>query len=125
MKVEFLAEGSQDCPLLRLYDFEFEEAVSLRQIFVSLRDGARDLVHLEGESGFESMGGCQLTLRLGKRDLGIVQKAKAEFDCVLTQEGWDDMACRLEPFCQPGCSGYQWLNEDGNVSLLFSKAGQW
>src|SRR5437867_3317880 len=39
MKLEFLADGSQDCPLIRLYDFDFEEAVSLRQIVASLSDG--------------------------------------------------------------------------------------
>ncbi len=125
MKLEFLADGSQDCPLIRLYDFESEEAVGLRQIFISLSDGTRDSVPLDGERGFESIGGCRFTLRLGKRDLGVMQKAKAEFDCVLTQEGWDDMAWRLEPFCKSGGSGYQWLNEEGNVSLLLSKTGQW
>src|SRR5882762_3408035 len=106
MKIEFLADGSQDCPLIRLYDFEYEGAVGLLQVFISLSNGGRDLIQLDHEPGFESVGGCRLTLRLGKRDLGVVERARAEFDCVLTQEGWDDIAARLEPFCKPGCSGY-------------------
>jgi hypothetical protein len=125
MKLEFIADGSQDCPLVRIYDFGPEEAVSLRQFVASLCDGSRKSVQLDGETGFESIGGCRLTLQLGKRDFGLVQKAQSEFACVLTQDGWNNVAHLIEPFCASGCSGHQWLNEDGDASLLLSKTGQW
>jgi len=124
LKLEFLADGSPDWLLVRLYDFEPEDAVSLRQIFISLSHGSRELAHLDSERGFESIGGCRLTLRSGNRDLGVVQKAKTEFECILIEGAWDNMAGLVEPFCTD-CSGYQWLDEHGKISLLISKTGQW
>ena len=110
---------------MRLYNFEFEEAERLRQIVASLCEGSRDAVHLHGEPGFESVNGCRLTFQLGDHDSGLAQKGQAEFVCVLTPDGWGDVAHLIEPFCARGCAGYQWLNEEGTVSLLLSKTGQW
>ena len=49
MKVEHLASGSDDCPLIRLYDFNPVEAQWLRQITASLVTGDRHLVVLTEE----------------------------------------------------------------------------
>ena len=73
------------------------------------------------DPGVESASGCQLQLSLGEKDLGVVEKHKNTFDCILTEEGWKDVAFLLEPFCQQEKqSGYQWLCEESPISLLIS-----
>jgi len=84
MKLEFLAEGSQDCPLIRLYAFDVGEAVQLRKLFRSLSTGSRQAVALHEEPGTEPVGGCRLDLHLGKGDSGVVPKGLLKFECILT-----------------------------------------
>jgi hypothetical protein len=125
MKLEFLADGSPDCPLLRLYDFHHEEAANLHRILKSLGNGFRESVQLDEEHGFQAVSGCRLTLQVDKHNLGLVQTAPRIFHCALTNESWDWMAELVEPFCKPEGNGYQWLNEEGAISLLLSKTGHW
>jgi hypothetical protein len=129
MKLEFLAEGSADCPLIRLYGFDVPEVMRLREAFRSLCDGSRQEIPLHEEWWVESMEGCQLDLRSGPRDLGVVQRWPMKFDCVLTAEAWLEMVEKTDPFCgseapQAG-EVYQWLNSDGEISLLLAPTGEW
>ena len=74
----------------------------------------------------EPLGDCHLDLRLGPRDLGVVERLPMKFECVLTAEAWMEMVELTDPFCthQDG-EAFQWLNHDGEVSLLLSPDGQW
>jgi hypothetical protein len=127
MKLEFLASGSPDCPLIRLYDFDVAAAERLRELFRRLSDASLLCASLHEQLGVEAIDGCRLDLRLGSRDCGIVQTTPSSFECILTAEGWSQVVDLLEPFC--GSVGkprrYQWLNEDGEVSLLLSPLGSW
>jgi len=129
MKLEFLADGSDDCPLLRLYRFDAIGAMRLREAFRCLADGSRQNVPLHEEWWIEPLENCQLDLRLGKRDLGVVQRLPMRFECVLSRDGWLEAMEKTDPFCirpqneQPEI--YQWLNHDGEVSLLLSPTGKW
>lgn len=126
MKLEFLAEGSSDCPLIRLYDFDPIGAMRLREAFRTLSTGSRHSVPLHEEWWVEPIGECYLDLRLGARDLGIVQGLPLRFECVLTADAWADMASLVDPFCESvSVSSSQWLNKDGEISLLLSPNGQW
>ena len=126
MKLEFLAEGSTDCPLLRLYDFDPVGATRLREAFRSLHNGSRQMIPLHEEWWIEPMENCHLDLRLGARDLGIVQRLPLKFDCVLTAEAWIEMVEKIGPFCiHHDSDGFQWLNRNGEVSLLLSPTGTW
>ncbi len=124
MKLEFMAEGSDDCPLIRLYAFDVAEAMRLREAFRSLADGLRQNIPLHEEWWIETVEECHLDLRLGVRDLGVVRRLPMRFDCVLTAEAWMEMVELTHPFCtdQDG-EGFQWLNRDGEVSLLLSPTG--
>ena len=126
MKLEFLESGSPDCPLIRLYGFDNPAAVRLMALFRALADGSQPHLRLHEQLGVEASRGCQLDLRLGSRDLGVEQTS-ATFECVLTAEGWAEVADLTEPFCEVGDTGehYQWLNEDGKVTLLLSPTGRW
>ncbi len=127
MKLEFLADGSDDSPLIRLYGFDLAEAMRLREAFRSIADGSRQSIPLHEEWWVETVEECHLDLRLGARDLGIVQRLPMRFECVLTAEAWMEMVDLTDPFCAHQDDGevFQWLNSDGEVSLLLSPTGKW
>ena len=96
-------------------------------LFRGLADGSQQHIRLHDQVGVEAIQGCQLDLLLGSHDRGIEQTSPNTFACVLTSEGWAEVANLTEPFCEAvDLRGhYQWLNEDGRVSLLLSPTGAW
>ncbi|HTV65108.1 MAG TPA: hypothetical protein VMD98_05850, partial [Bryocella sp.] len=114
MKLEFLADGS-DCPLIRLYDFDPADAMRLREALRALSDGSRQSIPLHDEWWITTIQDCQLDLRQGKRDLGVVQRLPMRFECILTQAAWLEAMELTQPFCKTGSDDeivrYQWLNE--------------
>jgi hypothetical protein len=126
MKLQFLADGSPDCPLIRLYDFQPTDAQRLKELFDCLATGSRTSVSLHEEPGIEPVARCRLSLQVGKRNSGIIQEGPLSFELILTAAGWSDVAFLTEPFCefaQPNT--HQWLNEDGRISFLLSPDGRW
>jgi hypothetical protein len=126
MKLEFLAEGSLDCPLIRLYAFDQSAALRLRDLVNELATHARTGASLHEQLWIEQVKGCQLELRLDKRNRGVIQLAPLRFEFALSDEGWADVVGLLGPFCEThNPSRYQWLNEIGKISLLISPSGTW
>jgi len=126
MKMEFLAEGSADRPLIRLYDFDVVGARRLREAFRSLADGTRRTIPLHEEWWIEPVDECRLTLRLGVRNLGVVQRVSTSFDCVLTKDAWRDGASLTDPFCEAELTRSDtWLDQNGEIALLLSPSGLW
>ena len=124
MKLEYLANGSPDCPLIRLYDFTANDAQQLHVALLTLASGSAREVSLTNFLRVELVGGCHLTLLVDKRDKGIVFKASpTDFECAFTETTWDDVAWWVEPFIHDR-SGYQWLAY-GDINLLISGDGQW
>ena len=122
MKLDYLKDGSDDCPLVRLYEFQSAEIQRLRQSFESLASGAADHITL---GDVESVDGTQLTFTRAARDRGVVPSGPHTFDVVLTPDGWQRCIGLLEPFCEPSW-GYQWLCDDvGRIRLLVSHDGDW
>jgi hypothetical protein len=122
VKLDYLKEGSDDCPFIRLYEFRSAEIHRLRRLFESLASGAAEHLVLDE---IESMDGTRLTFTRAARDRGVVQNGPQAFDVVLTSEGWQRCIELLEPFCEPS-RGYQWLCEDvGRIRLLLSPTGDW
>jgi len=125
MKLEYLSEGSPDCPLIRLYRFTQEEALRLRAIVNELSNGHLQYLALHIQPGIEPIDECQLLMKRDKLDQGIVQRAPRRFECVLSEAGWRDVSLLLEPFCETDTRGFQWLVEKGPISLLISAKGTW
>ena len=126
MKLEFLAEGSKVCPLIRLYAFDQSSVLQLKDLVSALAAGTMARTALHRQPWIEPLDGCEFELRLGKRDQGVIQTGPLQFECSLSEEGWADIAFLLEPFCATGHpSGFQWLNERGKISLLISSSGMW
>jgi hypothetical protein len=124
MKFEYLADGSQDCPLIRLYAFNRAEARLLTHLVSTLVTGECQRVALQGEAWAEPVGGCSLTLGRGARNQGVYEVDPLKFECVLSSHGWSNVEGLLEPFCDSDPAGFQWLTSDGSVSLLISQSGQ-
>jgi hypothetical protein len=126
MKLEFLPDGSPNSPLIRLYGFDLVEATRLREAFRSLAMGLRQSIPLHEEWWVEPVEACTLDIRLGKRDLGVVERASSKFECILTADSWTDVVSLVDPFCaSETANAPQWLNGDGEISLLLSADGQW
>ena len=125
MKLEFLLSGSGDCPLIRLYHFTPADMLRLKRAVIALSHGGEQSIAVHELPGVVSIDGCQLTLRSGRRDEGIIQTSGAKsFECVLTPSGWDDVSMLLEPFTSEA-RGFQWLDRAGDVRLLISTDGCW
>ena len=125
MKLEYLSEGSPDSPLIRLYSFTLREVLRLKERVDNLSTGELSEIALHKEPGVEPIDGCEFQLKLGDRDRGIVQITPVHFECALSNEGWIDVSCLLEPFCEPDATGFQWLVDKGPISLLISVKGTW
>lgn len=117
MRAVLFAEGADECPLVAIADFEPAEVVSLRGEIARLAAGEASSVVLEGD--------VQLTLQLGERSIGILQRNVSELSCVLSASAWRQVVDLLEPFMEPDQRGYKWLDETGEVKLLISRTGEW
>ncbi len=125
MKLEFIARGSPDCPLIRLHEFSELEARQLREIAAQLSSGALRSVALQDCPGITPVGGCRLELRLEDQDWGIRRAGPSCFQWILTAQGWKNVEGLLGPFCETDHRGSQWLTSSGDASVLVSRDGRW
>lgn len=126
MKLEFLSDGLPDRSLIRLYGFDQTGAMRLREAIRTLSAGSRQSIPLHEEWWIEPVDDCTLDLRIGTRDLGVVERAPSKFECIVTADTWTNMTSMVDPFCESAsANSYQWLNKDGEISLLLSPDGQW
>jgi hypothetical protein len=122
VKIDFLKEGSEDCPLLRIYKFETADVQRLQALFQSLASGLIDRALLDG---VEALDGTQVTFIRSAKDRGVIETGPHRLDVLLTPERWRDVADLLDPFSQER-SGYQWLlPQTHGINWLLSKDGSW
>lgn len=123
MKLEFLSDGSPDCPLIRLYAFTSAEARELHDIVLELATGGA-AAEVHRLPFVEPIDNCRLTLQVTPWDQGLVRRTESsEFTCGLTTDTWDNVASLVEPFVE-GSRGFQWL-AGGEAALLLSSSGRW
>lgn len=133
MKVEYLnniSEGGKyrqvvSDNLIRLYDFEPEQARQLQDILrktIIEERRSLDLSSLE----FIRPVNCNLVFQIAHVDEVITTTDNFNFVCSLAVEDYEQMIANIEPFCKPGTDGYQWLHESyGTIDLLLSPGGTW
>ena len=125
MKLEYIADGGHDTPLIRLYDFGRAEAIMLRGLVLDLHSGRRIRASLHDVGGIVPVGGCRLTFAVGSRDEGVIEQS-GEFTCSLTRDGWSRMADLMKPFCEHvEPNRFQYLDESSGITLLLSVDGCW
>jgi hypothetical protein len=125
MKIEFLAEGADACPLIRLFDFQTSEVKDLRTACRQLASGRIAEFALHEQPWIESVEGCRLLWRAGPKDKGIaLPQAGSVFVLEYSSEGWRDVSGLLRPFLGD-IDGFNWLTDRGDVELLISRDGKW
>ena len=125
MRLEYLAEGSPDCPLIRLSDFSPAEVAALASAVTALASGQAERVAVHELPGVSSVGDCELLLCRRAWDQAVLRVGPSSFECGLTPGAWEDVAGLVEPF-QSGAVGHQWLTgAPGEASLLLSSCGRW
>ena len=127
MKLEYLPDGSLDCPLIRLYEFTETEAANLLAKIAELAQGSKISVALHDLSFITPIDNCELILITADNDQGILPSDDANlFMCMLNTESWKQIVGLIDPFCSPaGSKGFKWLDETSDISLLLSPSGKW
>ena len=125
MKVEYIPDGSDDCPLVRLYSFSMAEAQKLHDAFTSLASGSLRSAHLADILPIEAIDGCSITFVRSEHDRGVVHNGERAFTVELTPSGWDQTAELAEPFREGRLAYHQWLTDAGKFRLLLSPTGRW
>lgn len=139
MKMEYIQDGSSDCPLIRIFGTEPQGFSQLVRLFRELSSDTVLHVAVHKLPDFETVGGCTLTVAVGQRDEGVRQLGSGQdFEWVLTPSRWETVADLTEPFSisKPRDSHiHQWLAgkearfglDDSEISVLISnsKDGRW
>lgn len=123
--LEYLHEGSEDCPLVRLYNFERSDGVALRDLCLTLAAGRVREVSLENLTFVKAIGGCGFVLCASAFNRGVdTPKTGAPFVMEYSDEGWREVADKIAPFVADS-AGFQWLTNEGDVNVLLSRDGLW
>lgn len=137
MRIEYLHEGSPNCPLLRFYGNDLQDFSILRQRFKELGSGALPHVGIHDLPGFQAIRGCTLTAKVGQKNEGVSQVGPGQdFEWVLTRDSWETVRELTEPFLELRKAHlHQWLAgkdarfglEDSRISILLSNSedGRW
>jgi hypothetical protein len=125
VRLDYLAEGSPDCPLIRLSDFSASEASVLASAITLLASGQAEAVAVHELPGVVAVDGCELILRRRNWEQAVLRTGPLSFECGFTLDTWDNMAGLVEPFAA-GARGFQWLaGVPGEASLLLTSSGAW
>ena len=125
MKIQFLPEGSRDCPLIRMFEFQPNEVEALRALCRELADGKRTEFALHEQPWVEPIGGCSLIWKSGAKDIGVrLPRTGHPFVFIFSGDGWREVEEKLLPFAQSG-PGFNWLTDGGEVEVLISNDGSW
>lgn len=127
IKLDFLPDGAENCPLVRIWGFVPAEARLLHEAVTRLAGGQTESAEVHSLTRMDPIDGCRLTLKVGQEDRGLYAlTGENSFECLLRPHKWEQVADLIRPFCdeaRPGTS--QWLDESGDISLLLSVNGQW
>lgn len=125
MKIEFLPEGSPECPLIRIFQFQPGEVEALRTACRELADGKRTEFALHEQPWVEAVGDCAFIWKAGLKDIGVrLPQDGKPFILIFSNEGWREVEDKLLPFARSS-TGFNWLTDGGDVEVLISNDGSW
>lgn len=125
MKIEYLAAGAYECPLLRIYEFDHNELQQLQANCFELSQGRWHKELLAGPTQPSTSDQCAILGYINEQDRGVVAtKVEHLYVLYLTNESWQEVAEKLQPLLDDR-TGFQWLSEHGEIKLLVSYDGRW
>jgi hypothetical protein len=126
MKIEFLPDGSEHCPLIRLYDFHAEE---IRKLCAACRDLAEGRIMsfaLHEQPWVEVIGDCRFVWRANYKNIGVtLPQDGRDFALLYSDDAWREVNDKLLRFTGAGTGGFNWLTNEGDVEVLISHCGGW
>jgi hypothetical protein len=125
VRLDLIYPDSIGFPLIRLFDFDAEQAAHLRSAVLDLASERVDRLPIRELPCIVPINECALWFCIRSWDQGILQVDRSTFICGYTTGTWDNVAGLIEPFVAGG-TGYQWLaGGPGEPALLLSVSGQW
>ena len=128
MKLEYLNDGSGDCPLVRLYDLDPQGVKLFVKHLYDLSTKKIESFEVHTIPGIEQVDNLRLKAVVGK-DQGVVLHGPGlNFEMTLSQASWGQVAGLAEPFeVQEGGGRHQWLDNTSGIQLLISshRNGTW
>ncbi|MCE2400846.1 hypothetical protein J4G08_08165 [Candidatus Poribacteria bacterium] len=134
MYLEFLPDGSIDCPLLIFSPSVPKETEQLYQALHDMVSVSGTSVDIHALPFISSVDGCKLSAQVVEQNLGVVllntlgvvlSDIKNHFTWKLTRQSWKKVLDLLHPFTLQDChddryTRHQWLDETSNISVLIS-----
>ena len=125
MHLEFLAEGADECPLLRFHRWSAGEVSMLREAAERLATGASRLVEVHRLPFIVPVGGITFTWVADPWDRGVLLPPdRRSFVMQLPPEFWSDVVETIRPF-ERDAIGFNWLLPATEVEVLLSPGGGW
>jgi len=125
MLLDHLPDGSQDCPLIRLYHFTQNEIKHLASQVEELAAERISRIEVHDLNYVTAIDECQLRFCLRNWDQAVLKTGPNSFQCGFTAGTWDNVVGLIEPFFT-GANGFQWLaGMPGEAMLLLSPSGEW
>ena len=125
MLLEFLADDSDECPLLRFYGWGDGEVSLLREAAERLATGASRSIEVHQLPFIEAVGGITFAWVADAWDRGVLlPHDQRSFVMQLPSELWADVVEIIRPF-ERGAIGLNWLLPVTEVEVLLSWSGQW
>jgi len=127
LKLQFLPDGSQDCPLICISGADLTAFKLLRDAIEQLSNGTIRETSIDRFPGIVAVEDCRVSAIATTWDQGVIKLGETNtFEWRLTPDTWDNVAGLLEPFCRDNSRpGFQWLESAGDVRVLATSTGEW
>ncbi len=131
MRIEYIAEGAIDCPLVLISGNEPDSIRELQHAIKALVSGTAKQIAIHDLPNFISIENCQLYAWVDAVDYGVL-KAKsgdAVFVCILCIDSWQQAIDLLEPIAQHppdlDTDYFNYLTNTGDINLIISTGRAW
>ena len=127
-KITFFPDGADECPLVQISGTDFQTSRELYHAIRGMRDRMAGSFGIHEVPGFENCTDPKLYLEISETSVGVQRiPDRNDFTCKLSYDGWIHVEDYLAPFChrEEADSGFQWLDETSDISLLYSPSGGW
>src|ERR1044071_6322085 len=111
MKVEYIPEGSHDCPLIAIFGTSIADFARLRATAEGLANGSFVTSDLQELEGFHLVNIRSLTMATSRDGEGVHHENAVNFVWSLPRQKWKIVSGLVEPFTKQRSASpiHQWL----------------